>query len=322
MANNGIILDIKNLNHWFGVDEQVPMWMRRLPVWIRNKLHGPLSLRKKVLTNINLKIKAGSIVALVGPSGCGKSTLFSHILGTHHPTEGEIHIGCKKVAAPTRDVGIVYQDYSLYPFLTAQDNVAFGLKLDQTNLFDRIVRAFWYWWPLRKKHLRLASMWLQKVGLEGCQKKYPAQLSGGQRQRVAIAQALVMRPKILLLDEPFGALDEETREGLQRMLLRLRAENLKAAAKGEEGKYTIIIITHEINEAIYVADRVVGISQFYETAEGATVVYDKSTPVSNPDEPRNFGAFVNQREEIRKCVFDPDTLGDPNEYVTYWKESM
>ena len=162
---------------------------------------------------------------------------------------------------------------------------------------------------------------MEKVGLAEAVKKYPSEMSGGMRQRVAIAQALIMEPRILLLDEPFGALDEATREELQLMLLHLYAENEEAVESGKEPPYTILIVTHELNEALYVSDRVIGLSQYHEDGEnGATIVYDRPAPVFRPTDPRDFEVFVKQREELRSFVFDPAELQDHKEFVTFWEE--
>ena len=158
---------------------------------------------KPVLYNINLRVAQGEFVALVGPSGCGKSTLLRAILGTHPPREGTVRMDGQPYRTPNRDRGIVYQRYSLFPFLTAQQNVAFGLMLDQTDFYFRWLN-FWKWRNLRRQHLSEATAILEKVGLGSSGRQYPEELSGGMLQRVAVAQALIMRPKLLLLDEPFG----------------------------------------------------------------------------------------------------------------------
>lgn len=285
-------LQITDLNHWYG--------------------------NNRVLHNINLNIYPGQIVAVVGPSGCGKSTLLKAILGTHPAKAGKIMADEREVLAPSRDVGIVYQNYSLYDFLTAEQNVAFGLKLDETSLPFRFFRYF-QWRKLREEHLRKSRELLKKVALEPAAKLYPAELSGGMRQRVAIAQALIMKPKVLLLDEPFGALDEAVRQELQIMLLRLYQENLAAKAAGKRPEYTIILVTHELNEAIYVADRVIGLSRYHtESAQGATVVYDKPCPVFHPDDMRDYEKFAAQREELRRAVFDPNYIKSADAYVVQY----
>ncbi len=286
-------LEVKKVSHWFGDN--------------------------LVLHNVDLEIAAGQIVSMVGPSGCGKSTLLRAILGTHPPKAGKILADGVLVDKPTRDVGIVYQHYSLYDFLTAQQNVAFGLMLDQTSLPFRIFR-FLDWRGLRRRHLRQSAELLQKVGLGDATELYPCQMSGGMRQRVAISQALIMQPKILLLDEPFGALDEATREELQLMLLNLYQENLLARKTGERPPHTILIVTHELNEALYVADRIVGLSQFHEEGDkGATIVYDQPAPVYHPDDPKDIADFFNQKEELRKVVFDPEHLQHHGQYVSFWE---
>lgn len=290
--------------------------MRTLNINDVSHWYGP----KKVLGHVNLEIGGGQIVSVVGPSGCGKSTLLRAILGTHPPKAGEIHIDGKLVDSPCRDVGIVYQNYALYDFLTAEQNVAFGLMLDQTTLAKRFFK-FWDWFKLRREHLELAREWLDKVDLGQAAKLYPSEMSGGMRQRVAIAQALIMRPKILLLDEPFGALDEATREELQVMLLHLYQENLQAKQNNQDPPHTILIVTHELTEAIYVADRVVGLSQYHKDgANGATIVYDKPAPVFHPGDSRQFDVFLEQKEELRRVVFNPEHLADYADYVTFWDQ--
>lgn len=294
MSEEQVALQVEDVSHWFG--------------------------NVRVLNDINLKITAGQIVALVGPSGCGKSTLLKAILGTHPTREGRIVVDGQEVRAPTRNVGIVYQHYSLFDFLTAESNVALGLKFDQTSLPFRTL-MFPQWRKLRQQHLIESRAYLEKVSLGAACGKYPAELSGGMRQRVAIAQSLILKPKLVLLDEPFGALDEATRESLQMMLLRFYQENLRAQAEGRTPEYTILIVTHELNEAIYVANRVIGLSRFHDQGEkGAMVVYDRPCPVFHPDDPKDLGLFVEQREELRKAVFDPDYIKHHSKYVSFWNE--
>ncbi len=294
IAEGELAVEVKGLSHWFG--------------------------QQRVLNDVNLKITAGQIVALVGPSGCGKSTLLKAILGTHPPSEGEVIVDGKAIEAPCRNVGIVYQHYSLFDFLTAESNVAFGLKLDSTSW---PFRTFMLpkWLQMRKQHMLQSQAYLKRVGLEGSAKKYPTELSGGMRQRVAIAQSLILKPKLLLLDEPFGALDEATRESLQMMLLGFYQENLKAKAEGRTPEYTILIVTHELNEAIYVANRVIGLSRFHDQADqGAMLVYDRPCPVFQPDDPKDLEKLVEQREELRRAVFDPAYIKHYSKYVSFWSE--
>ena len=279
----------------------------------------------KVLFDLNLKVDVGQFVALVGPSGCGKSTLLRAILGTDLPQEGEIltlqNGRLANADRPGRDRGIVYQKYSLYPFLTALDNVALGLKLDQTTTMFRWFN--WSGWAKKQKEFRdRAAVFLDKVGLGQAMHLYPSQMSGGMQQRVAIAQALIMEPEIILLDEPFGALDEATREELQEMLLQFYEENKEAMAEGKKPPYTLIIVTHELNEAIRVGDRLVGLSQYWDwkadghqRSPGATVVYDKPAPVFRSDERPDYEMFADIRHEIRQVVYNPEVLQQRDEHV-------
>jgi NitT/TauT family transport system ATP-binding protein len=303
-----ISLECRGIGHWFG--------------------------QKKVLVDVNLKMVRGQFLSMVGPSGCGKSTLLRAIVGTHLPRQGQTLLfpqghQCegRPVQGPDRDRGIVYQQYSLFPFLTALQNVAIGLMLDETSFSFRFF-CYPKWRRRRKHHLAMAAEFLAKLKLPDAMHLYPHEMSGGMRQRVAIAQALIMKPEIILLDEPFGALDETTREELQDMLLTLYAENLEAKRKGEKPLYTLIIVTHELNEAIYVGDRVVGLSQYWDWTKegfaccpGSTIVYDKISPVFDRREKRDFERFKEQREEIRQVVFNPDLSQDRNEYVTYWTQA-
>jgi NitT/TauT family transport system ATP-binding protein len=276
---------------------------------------------KIVLNHVNLEIYPGEFVALVGPSGCGKSTLFRAILGTHLPTAGAVWTGSvwkkdfKRIDGPSRDIGIVYQHYALYDFLTAQENVAFGMLLDKTDLFQRLFYYFRYR-RLYKKFLVRSQKMLDRVGLGKHANSYPRALSGGMRQRVAIAQAIIMRPRVLLLDEPFGALDEATREDLQKMLLQFYAENQSHKEHGDPPPHTIILVTHELNEAFYICDRVVGLSQYHNKGfPGATIVYDQPAPVFKPTDPKTFSVFLEQKEQLRKIVFDGILKANGDEYI-------
>ena len=289
---------------------------------------------KPVLHDIDIEIIRGEIVALVGPSGCGKSTLLRAIVGTHPPRQGRVVVydgvnGSRvghEVRGPGRDRGIVYQRYSLFPNLTAIKNVAFGLMLDETTVPYRLFR-FPGWRRRRRAHLEEAGAFLDKLGLGHAKDSYPHELSGGMRQRVAIAQALIMKPAILLLDEPFGALDEATREDLQRTLLTLYAENQEALNTNEPPPHTILMVTHELNEAIFVSDRVIGLSQYWDWKQdghgafpGATIVYDQLAPVFEPDNDREFQLFQKQKQEILKSTFDPAHCQERSEWIGFWDQ--
>jgi NitT/TauT family transport system ATP-binding protein len=286
----------------------------------------------RVLFEIDLQIARGQIVALVGPSGCGKSTLLNLIAGTLFPTQGVMLVRdggvLTAVNAPGSDRGMVYQRYALFPFLTAQQNVALGPILAGSTLPERFmglvlpkVKA------LKQSAMAEAATLLERVGLGAALDRYPHELSGGMRQRVAITQALIMKPSVLLMDEPFGALDEATREDLQSMLLGFYQENIAAKARGDHPLYTILMVTHELNEALYVSDRVLGLSQYWDwkaqghaTCPGATILYDQQAPVYLPDDERDGSQLKALRREIRALVFEEDSLPSRHTHVTFWDQ--
>src|SRR2546423_6056029 len=176
----------------------------------------------------------GELVSIVGPSGCGKSTVLRIIaaLRPHYPpTSGEVQVFGKTIEQPGAERGMVDQKYSLMPHLTVRDNIAFGLKLRGVSAKERRDRA---------------REWARKVGLESAEDKYPSELSGGMQQRVSIAATLVLEPKILLMDEPFGALDPKIRMQMQELLVQL----------WKEQQSTVFIVTHSVEEAVYLGDRV------------------------------------------------------------------
>jgi NitT/TauT family transport system ATP-binding protein len=185
-----------------------------------------------VLDRINLDIVADTLTCLLGPSGCGKSTLLSMVAGFVQPSRGRVVVDGFEVTKPSADRGIVFQDYALFPWRTAIENVAFG----------PMIRCV----PKREQKT-VAMHYLAMVGLEAHADKFPSQLSGGMKQRVAIARALANRPSVLLMDEPFGALDAQTREQLQEEMLRIR----------QLERNTIVFVTHSIPESLFLADRVV-----------------------------------------------------------------
>lgn len=278
----------------------------------------------QVLTGINVKIARGQIVAMVGSSGCGKSTLLNMIVGTHEPTSGKILLTragkTYEVQGHGPDRGMVYQEYSLYPHLSALRNVALGLMLNNTSIPSRALGLVTgSWRRMRREHLVASEALLVRLGLEGHTHKFPHQLSGGQRQRVAIARALIMQPEILLLDEPFGALDEETRHDARRVLLDLYDQNMAAVRVGEEPPHTVIMVTHQLEEAVHVGDRVIGLSKHWKGRDGrgARVVYDKAAPVFHASDPIRNVQIAHQAEELYDIVFDGREL-DPHEHRTFW----
>lgn len=183
------------------------------------------------LKDINLEVKESEFVVLVGPSGCGKSSLINIIGGLEDATEGEVLIDGKDVVEPGADRGMVFQGYSLFPWLTVQKNVEFGLKMKKVSKVERE---------------KIAKEFIELVGLSGFENALPKQLSGGMKQRVAIARTLANHPEVLLMDEPFGALDAQTRVVMQELLAKISRET----------KNTILFITHDIDEAILLADRI------------------------------------------------------------------
>ena len=317
MDDRNAVLEIQHLTHGFGP--------------------------KTVLFDINLRILAGEFVALVGPSGCGKSTLLRAVLGANPAQSGQVvmHMAPggrepRQIRKPSRDIGVVYQRYSLFPDKTALHNVALGLMFDESSVPDRLLRWVPFhrrvsrrklsWARLRKIHLDVAAKLLRKLKLADAMHCYPHELSGGMCQRVAIAQALVMKPRILLLDEPFGALDEATREELQNMLLELYLENTGAVKAGKDPPYTVVIVTHELREALLVADRLLGLSPYWDSAShhdprakgASSIIYDGVAPVFAPHQVRDYSVFLEQLREIREKVFDPEVLQNREEMLRFW----
>lgn len=278
----------------------------------------------EVLTGINVKIARGELVSLVGSSGCGKSTLLNMIVGTHAPTSGRILLLQGNTAQEVRghgpDRGMVYQEYSLFPHLTALANVALGPMLSGFDIPSRTFkRLTGSWRVLRREQIERSEAMLVRLGLSGHTHKYPHQLSGGQRQRVAIARALIMKPEMLLLDEPFGALDEETRHDARRVLLGLYDENLAAIRENRAPPYTIVMVTHQLEEAVHVGDRVIGLSKHWKGRDGrgARVVYDKVSPVFHASDAIRNDRILSQAEELYEIVFNGREL-DPHEHRTFW----
>ena len=199
-----------------------------------SKLHKQFATLKGpvvALKDVNLQIEAGEFVCVVGASGSGKSTLLRLIAGLEIPTAGQVAVDGERVTGPGADRGMVFQDYTLYPWMRVQQNVEFGLKLQGVDKQSRREQASYY---------------LEMVGLTQFAQSLPKQLSGGMKQRVAIARALTSQPKILLMDEPFGALDAQTKETMQQFLLEL----------WEKTGTSILMITHDVREAVFLSQRI------------------------------------------------------------------
>lgn len=207
----------------------------------------------RAVDRLNLTIRQGEFVSVVGPSGCGKSTLLMAVDGLQPYTSGEIAIRGSKVTQPGADRAVVFQDASLLPWRNVLGNVMYGLAMRGIGT--------------RNERTERAMRLIEVVGLKGFEKFYPHQLSGGMQQRVNIARALAMRPEVLLLDEPFAALDAQTRESMQAELLDI----------WEEHRITAVFITHQIDEAIYLSDRVVVLSP-----RPGRVIEDIAIPFERP----------------------------------------
>lgn len=185
------------------------------------------------LNGVNLEIKNNEFICVVGPSGCGKSTLLNIIAGLQEPTSGEILVDGNKVTGPGKERGVVFQQYALFPWLTVRENVEFGLKLNKERSEQEI--------------REISEKYLDMVGLKAFADSFPKELSGGMKQRVAIARAYAVNPSVLLMDEPFGALDAQTRTQLQTELLHT----------WESERKTCFFITHDVEESVILAQRVV-----------------------------------------------------------------
>ena len=194
-----------------------------------NKTFIKLQTQNEVLKNINLQVKPGEFITIIGPSGCGKSTLLKLIAGLDREYEGIITLNHEEITEPSIKQGFIFQEHRLFPWLTVEQNIAADLALKDSQVRKRVDEL------------------IEIVRLKGFEKAYPKELSGGMSQRVAIARALLRDPEVLLLDEPFGALDAFTRTHLQEVLLEI----------WEQKKTTMIFVTHDIDESIYLADRVV-----------------------------------------------------------------
>jgi len=249
------------------------------------KRFGALTVIRDVTFSVEDLPNKGEFIAILGPSGCGKSTVLRLIAGLrpHHPaSEGTVLVGGKPVDTPGSDRSMVFQDYTSFDNRTVEDNVAFGLECRGMAAAER---------------RELARLWISKVGLNVTRDaaKYPGELSGGMRQRVAIARTLILSPRIILMDEPFGALDPTTRLHMQELLVDL----------WKEAQATVFFVTHSIEEAIYLGDRV----YVFSSAPG-TIIREMKVPPPTlpPKDALREPAFVERVSEIRDVM---DTLASP-----------
>jgi sulfonate transport system ATP-binding protein len=249
------------------VKEEFSMSLISLDIDIPQKwFHSPQGTRIEALNNIKLTVKQGEFITIIGPSGCGKSTLLKIIAGLDTDHEGIVFLEQKQVIKPGIDKGFIFQEHRLFPWLTVEKNIAADLSLSDPTV--------------RKRVDELTDL----VKLKGFEKAYPRELSGGMSQRVAIARALLRDPKVLLLDEPFGALDAFTRSHLQEVILNI----------WEATRTTMVLVTHDIDEAVFLANRVVVMN-----ARPGTI--RKIIPVALPY-PRNKKTASFQ--ELRKIVMN------------------
>ena len=250
---------------------------KRLKIAVKNvarSFRSPQGGRVDALANVNFEIEdafskegrdIGEFRVLLGPSGCGKSTLLRLIAGLDRPDSGEVLVNDHTVEGPSRDRGMVFQKYTSFPWLNVADNIEYGLRINGVS---------------SEKRGEIVSQLIQAVGLTGFEKAYPETLSGGMQQRVAIARTLALRPSVILMDEPFGALDAQTRSEMQQLLLRV----------WDETASTILFVTHDVEEAIYLADRI-----FIMSAHPGTIVEDVQVPF---DRPRDLN--LKQRNEFHE----------------------
>jgi ABC-type nitrate/sulfonate/bicarbonate transport system ATPase subunit len=222
----------------------------------------------------DLDVAENDFITILGPSGCGKSTLLRIVAGLDHPTAGEVQLDGRRIEGPGADRGMVFQSYTLFPWLSVLDNVCFGLR-------ERGMA--------RPQQLEIGHAFLAKVGLKGFANHYPKQLSGGMQQRTALARALANDPRMLLMDEPFGALDHQTRELMQELLLGI----WEAQAK------TVLFVTHDIDEAVFMGSRVVVMS-----ARPGRIKLDRRVdlPHPRPYSVKTTPAFVALKAELTEAV--------------------
>ncbi len=227
----------------------------------------------EVLRGISLEIADGEFVCLLGPSGCGKTTLLNAIAGFIFPSAGRLTVNGREVRGPGVDRGVVFQEYALFPWFTVEQNVQYGPRLAGAG---------------REALAAISDRYLDLVGLGSFKRHYPNQLSGGQRQRVAIARALAAKPEILLLDEPFGALDAMTRESLQEELVRI----------WEAERRTCLFVTHSIGEAVFLAETII-VMQAQPGRIGAVIRNDAARPRERTSE-SYFSMYRRVDEALRQ----------------------
>jgi ABC-type nitrate/sulfonate/bicarbonate transport system ATPase subunit len=229
------------------VDETAKLHIQQISKAYRGDGHEVIAI-----DGIDLAIRNREFATILGPSGCGKSTLLRIVAGLAKPTQGRVRLDGRTISGPGQDRGMVFQSYTLFPWLTVKENIQFGLGLSGVD---------------RPRQEQVAQEFVEKVGLQGFERAYPKALSGGMKQRVAIARALANNPAILLLDEPFGALDAQTRSLMQELLTQV----------WEDLHITILFVTHDVEEAIFLSDRV-----FVMTARPGRIKAEIEIPLERP----------------------------------------
>lgn len=234
--------------------------------------------REYIFKDFALKTNAGEFVCLLGPSGCGKSSLLGLVAGFVRPDKGQIIISGKKVCRPDINRTLVFQEYALFPWLNVIENVAFGLK---------------YLIKDKQERYLMAARFLKMVGLLGYARNSVSQLSGGMKQRVALARALVVKPDLLLMDEPFGALDEQSRTGMQRQLVKI----------WQDLKHSIMFVTHSVDEALLLADRIIVMGRADKNSAVGTIKADLKI---NEKRPRDLSSqtMINYRAKVLDTLVD------------------
>ena len=273
---------------------------------------------RTILNGVDLNVRNGEFLTIVGPTGCGKSTFLKLILGSDRPSEGSVTVNSLEVKEPDRDRGVVFQRYSLFPNMSVEKNVMLGLELEEFSLPSLVFRPF-HCRKRRSEFRERANEYLDRVGLLKHKDKYPHELSGGMRQRAAIAQAMVMKPEILLMDEPFGALDIGTREAMQVFVLE----------QWQQDHQTIIFVTHDLEEAIYLGTRIIVISPYYSEddgspGEGSKIVKDVKIPWNHPRPTgvKHTKEFNELMKAIRKEGLDPEYLQSIEEFDLSYEDGV
>jgi NitT/TauT family transport system ATP-binding protein len=244
-----------------------------------SKTFESASGRTTALADLSFTVHRKEFVSVIGPSGCGKSTLIRILAGLDSPSSGEVRLDGSKVDGPCKDRGMVFQGYTLFPWLCVRDNVTFGPRMNGMSVREANQRA---------------AEWLDVIGLRRFADHYPDQLSGGMKQRVAIARALANQPRILLMDEPFAALDAQTRAGMQAHLIKV----------WDGIDLTILFITHDLDEAVYLSDRIVVLA-----AHPGRIREVIEVPVPRPRDRTQFlsGAFLATKNRLESLIYGGPT---------------